>query len=71
MQEIERFLERRKKQCQEDEYRAYQDEQSAMEVLSYEPDREDMEQGYKRAAEKQAVSHALIDLIDEILDEFF
>ncbi len=71
MQEIERFLERRKKQCQEDEYRAYQDEQSAMEILSYEPDREDMEQGSKRAAEQQAVSHALVDLIDEILDEFF
>ncbi len=71
MQEIEKFLDRRKRQYQEDENRAYRDAQFAREFLSYEPDREDMEQGLKRAVEEQAVSHALIDLIDEILDEFF
>ncbi|MDE5696760.1 MAG: hypothetical protein K2I96_04995 [Lachnospiraceae bacterium] len=71
MQEIEKFLENRKRQLQEDENRAYQDAQFSREFLSYEPDRTDMEEGLKRAAEEQAVSHAMIDFIDELLEEFF
>ena len=71
MQDIEKFLELRKRQCQKDENRAYQDAQFAREVLCYEPDREDVEEGLKRANEEQAINHALIELIDELLDEFF
>lgn len=67
MQEIERFLELRKRQYQEEENRAYYDAYARV-FLSNEPG---MEEESGRAAEEQAVNRALIELIDEILDEFF
>ena len=70
MQDIERFLELRKRQYQEEENRAYYDASDRV-FLSNEPDREEMEDGSRRADEEQAVNHALIGLIDEILDKFF